>query len=168
MDQLGWMTCISTILRLGAGARFMQPVEIMHMIAYYLPLSGQIPSIRSCPSWCKERDSVFVFGGYDGPRTALNKPVATSLIIYFCRCSTYERPFWVQSRNAYALVTAPISLRCFVQNMCMAAGGDNLYAVAPSSSAHATKRWASNIICDVNRYLAHDTSMHVLSIVGAW
>mmetsp|Transcript_26352 Transcript_26352/g.85315 ORF Transcript_26352/g.85315 Transcript_26352/m.85315 type:complete len:249 (-) Transcript_26352:1284-2030(-) len=28
--------------------------------------TGQIPSIRSCPSWCKEGDSVFVFGGYDG------------------------------------------------------------------------------------------------------
>jgi len=27
---------------------------------------GQIPSIRSCPSWCKEGDSVYVFGGYDG------------------------------------------------------------------------------------------------------
>ena len=29
-------------------------------------ISGQIPSIRSCPSWCKEGDSVYVFGGYDG------------------------------------------------------------------------------------------------------
>ena len=30
--------------------------------------SGTIPSIRSCPSWCKSTigGSVFVFGGYDG------------------------------------------------------------------------------------------------------
>ena len=30
--------------------------------------SGQIPSIRSCPSWCIEGNRVFVFGGYDGVR----------------------------------------------------------------------------------------------------
>ncbi|CAN0564237.1 unnamed protein product, partial [Laminaria digitata] len=28
--------------------------------------SGQLPSIRSCPSWCKDGDNVYVFGGYDG------------------------------------------------------------------------------------------------------
>lgn len=28
--------------------------------------SGEIPSIRSCPSWCKDGDNVYVFGGYDG------------------------------------------------------------------------------------------------------
>ncbi|CAN0181919.1 unnamed protein product, partial [Phaeothamnion confervicola] len=28
--------------------------------------TGQLPSIRSCPSWCKEKNSVYVFGGYDG------------------------------------------------------------------------------------------------------
>lgn len=27
---------------------------------------GDIPSIRSCPSWCKEGDNVYVLGGYDG------------------------------------------------------------------------------------------------------
>ena len=28
--------------------------------------TGQTPSIRSCPSWCKDQNSVYVFGGYDG------------------------------------------------------------------------------------------------------
>ncbi|CAM9089696.1 unnamed protein product [Chrysoparadoxa australica] len=28
--------------------------------------TGDIPSIRSCPSWCKEGSTVWVFGGYDG------------------------------------------------------------------------------------------------------
>jgi len=28
--------------------------------------TGTIPSIRSCPSWCKEGNKVYVFGGYDG------------------------------------------------------------------------------------------------------
>jgi N-acetylneuraminic acid mutarotase len=27
---------------------------------------GEIPSIRSCPSWARYEDKVFVFGGYDG------------------------------------------------------------------------------------------------------
>ena len=29
---------------------------------------GQVPSIRSCPSWCQNAHRVFVFGGYDGVR----------------------------------------------------------------------------------------------------
>eukprot|EP00611_Tribonema_gayanum_P007104 TRINITY_DN16471_c0_g1_i1.p1 TRINITY_DN16471_c0_g1~~TRINITY_DN16471_c0_g1_i1.p1 ORF type:complete len:513 (-),score=180.22 TRINITY_DN16471_c0_g1_i1:25-1563(-) len=31
-----------------------------------MPTTGAIPSIRSCPSWCKEGSKVYVFGGYDG------------------------------------------------------------------------------------------------------
>ncbi len=27
---------------------------------------GQVPSVRSCPSWATYKSSVFVFGGYDG------------------------------------------------------------------------------------------------------
>ena len=30
--------------------------------------TGRVPSIRSCPSWCKEGNRVYVFGGYDGVR----------------------------------------------------------------------------------------------------
>lgn len=32
--------------------------------------TGQVPSIRSCPSWCKEGSKVYVFGGYDGQSLA--------------------------------------------------------------------------------------------------
>ena len=29
-------------------------------------LAGNVPSIRSCPSWARRGDKVYVFGGYDG------------------------------------------------------------------------------------------------------
>ncbi len=42
--------------------------------------SGQIPSIRSCPSWCKDGDNVYVFGGYDG--------VQVCILVVVPRCKT--------------------------------------------------------------------------------
>ena len=44
----------------------MHELDLDRMVWSPVHAGGQLPSKRSCPSWCKEGSYVYMFGGFDG------------------------------------------------------------------------------------------------------